>query len=326
MASSGAVQPVRRFRFSTRDEAETEDFIRRMYVGIRLRFNAPADGARFSATVADTGSIIADHIRSTVDYSAVTDPFGYYLFLAIYNGRFHVRQGRDETITLAGEPTYFPLGATLDMDVIDLGARILRLPAVRLEEAAAEIAGIGPADLRFESAKPVSVTMARHWSALIDLTSSALLAEDSALACPLLAAEMAHTAALTALHTFPNTAMTCSPAPSPGQVAPAALRRAVAYIEENAQRPVALSDIAAAAGTGARALQYAFTRYYGTTPTGYLRRVRLEHAHRELQAADPTGGDTVSAIAARWGFAKSSRFAAAYRKAYGRPPGHTLRT
>ena len=58
----------------------------------------------------------------------------------------------------------------------------------------------------------------------------------------------------------------------------------------------------------------------------YVRRVRLECAHRELQAADPTSGDTVAAIAARWGFAKPDRFAAAYRAAYGVAPIHTLRT
>jgi transcriptional regulator GlxA family with amidase domain len=74
-----------------------------------------------------------------------------------------------------------------------------------------------------------------------------------------------------------------------------------------------------------RALQYAFARHYGLSPTRYLRRVRLERAHRDLQAADPTQGDTVAAIAAAWGFATPSRFAAMYRETYGYPPSHTLR-
>jgi len=50
-------------------------------------------------------------------------------------------------------------------------------------------------------------------------------------------------------------------------------------------------------------LQRAFRQYRDTTPMGYLRRIRLDHAHRELLTADPSRGDTVSAIAARWGFA-----------------------
>ena len=57
----------------------------------------------------------------------------------------------------------------------------------------------------------------------------------------------------------------------------------------------------------------------------YLRRVRLERAHAELQNADPAAWDTVATIARRWGFARTDRFAAAYLAAYGRPPTRTLR-
>ena len=142
---------------------------------------------------------------------------------------------------------------------------------------------------------------------------------------PLVAEEMIRTAAVAALHVFPNTTMTRQHTPGPGAVGPPALRRAVAFIDANAHRPVTLSDIAAAAGTGSRAIQVAFRRHYDTTPLGYVRRVRLEHAHRDLQAGDPTRGDTVAAIAARWGFAKPDRFAAYYRAAYATLPSHTLR-
>ena len=85
-------------------------------------------------------------------------------------------------------------------------------------------------------------------------------------------------------------------------------------------------EIAAAAGVTARALQYAFRCHYDTTPTGYLRRVRLERAHRQLQAADPATGATVGEIARRWGWASPANFAAAYRKHFGVSPSHTLRT
>jgi transcriptional regulator GlxA family with amidase domain len=74
-----------------------------------------------------------------------------------------------------------------------------------------------------------------------------------------------------------------------------------------------------------RALQYAFRRRYDTTPMGYLRRVRLERAHQQLQAADPAAGVTVGQIARRWGWANQAKFAAAYRMQYGMPPSRTLR-
>jgi transcriptional regulator GlxA family with amidase domain len=62
-------------------------------------------------------------------------------------------------------------------------------------------------------------------------------------------------------------------------------------------------------------------RHYETTPTGYLRRARLDRA---LTDADPSDGITVAATA-RWGWANPSHFAAAYLTAYGQHPRHTLR-
>lgn len=51
---------------------------------------------------------------------------------------------------------------------------------------------------------------------------------------------------------------------------------------------------------------------------------RLHHAHQELLAgARPR--DTVTAIAARWGFIDAGRFAAVYRQTYGQSPHTTLR-
>jgi AraC-like DNA-binding protein len=120
------------------------------------------------------------------------------------------------------------------------------------------------------------------------------------------------------------------PATSPGAHAgrpgarSSALGRAIAFIETHASTPITIDDIARAAGVTPRALQYAFARHLDTTPLGYLRGVRLACAHRELQVAAP-GRVTVSQVAQRWGFAKPSRFAGAYRAAYGRPPSQTLR-
>ena len=65
-------------------------------------------------------------------------------------------------------------------------------------------------------------------------------------------------------------------------------------------------------------------RIYGDDDR-HLRRVRLDHAHQDLKRASPGDGLTVTAVAYRWGFRSSSRFAAAYREAYGVSPSHTLR-
>ena len=105
---------------------------------------------------------------------------------------------------------------------------------------------------------------------------------------------------------------------------PTALRRATAFIHENAHRDITLSDIADAVNLTPRSVQYTFRRHLGTTPLEYLRRVRLDRAHRELLAADPRV-DTVMAIAGRWGFTHPGRFSSVYKRTFGTPPSETLR-
>jgi AraC-like DNA-binding protein len=60
-------------------------------------------------------------------------------------------------------------------------------------------------------------------------------------------------------------------------------------------------------------------RHEGETVAAYIRRERLEGAHRDL--ADPAHAATpVHVIAARWGFPRAPEFARAFRTAYGMPP------
>ena len=105
---------------------------------------------------------------------------------------------------------------------------------------------------------------------------------------------------------------------------PLLLRRAIGFIHDNAHRDITLSDIATSVNVTPRSVQYTFRRYLGTTPLEYLRRVRLNRAHRELQAADPSV-DTVMAIAGRWGFSHAGRFSSVYKQTFGTSPSHTLR-
>jgi AraC-like DNA-binding protein len=325
MATNSAARPVQRSEFSSRDEGEVEEFIRQMYIGNHTRFVAVNEQARFTATVAEAGRIAADQIRTTVDYCALTDPFGYFFFLALHHGRMQVKSGRDELRITAGNSFFYPLNVPLEVGVFDVAARVLRLPAARLAAAAEESAGIDPAGLRFESVTPVTPAMGRHWSALMDLASDALLADDSVMAHPVLAEELTRTAAVTALHTFPNTAMTAPYQPGPGWVPPATVRRATDFMQAHADRPLTLEQVAAAAGVTGRALQYAFRRYYGTTPIGYLRRIRLERADAELRAADPDSAVRVSTVARKWGWASPSQFSLAYQERFGVRPSHTLK-
>jgi AraC-like DNA-binding protein len=125
---------------------------------------------------------------------------------------------------------------------------------------------------------------------------------------------------LAADHPF-RTALDAPAAPQ----TPATVRRAVQFIDENAQTPITVPDIAASVGASVRALNRGFREHLSTSPLAYLTRVRLEGAHRELVAGG-AGQLSVSQIAAAWGFYHFGRFAARYREQYGLSPSEAQRS
>lgn len=114
-----------------------------------------------------------------------------------------------------------------------------------------------------------------------------MLANPATAQRPLLASSAAQLLAATALATFPSNALTDPTIEDRHDAHPATLRRAVAFIDEYAHEDITIADIAAAAFVTTRAIQLVFRRHLDTTPTEYLRRVRLGHAHHDLIAADP---------------------------------------
>lgn len=180
--------------------------------------------------------------------------------------------------------------------------------------------------VRFTGYEPVSAQAAEAWKHAYAYLRSTVLNLPGTGDHQLIASTLTQHLAALALAVFPNTTMTAGYLPGPGWVPPANVRRAAGYIDAYADQPVTLDQIAAVSGVTGWALQYAFRRYYGTTPTGYLRQVRLERAYNQLQAADPDDGTAVSAVARQWGWANPAHFAAAYRCRFGVPPSYTLRT
>lgn len=180
-----------------------------------------------------------------------------------------------------------------------------------------------PQPLRLTALDPRSPQAAARWEATRAHIAT-LLATPETADQPLLIATSADLLAAVTLDTFPSTALDDPTIEDRRDAHPATLRRAMAFIDENAQRGISIADIAAAAFVTPRAVQLAFRTHLDTTPTDYLRGVRLDHAHRDLMAGDPAR-ETVTSIAYRWGFPSASRFSAYYRLSYGVPPSHTLR-
>jgi AraC-like DNA-binding protein len=107
-------------------------------------------------------------------------------------------------------------------------------------------------------------------------------------------------------------------APVPGVV-----RRAERFMNDNADTPITVSEVAAHIGVSLRTLQASFRQWRNTTPNAHLRQVRLELVRDQLLRS---GSDAnVTAIATRHGFVHLGRFSAQYRSAFGEPPSTTLR-
>ncbi|WP_433281028.1 AraC family transcriptional regulator [Pseudonocardia xinjiangensis] len=105
------------------------------------------------------------------------------------------------------------------------------------------------------------------------------------------------------------------------QARPRTVKRVVDLIEADPRANYTVADLARHAGVGARRLQMAFQESLNTSPTGYLRKVKLARARADLLAS----GETVMSVAYRWGFNHPGRFSAAYRSRYGESPSDTLR-
>jgi AraC-like DNA-binding protein len=101
------------------------------------------------------------------------------------------------------------------------------------------------------------------------------------------------------------------------------VKRAEAFIEAHFSEPLSLADIAAHAGVSARSLQNGFQNFRNTTPMGFLRSLRLKHAHEMLLLSDPSTV-TVTEIALRCGFGHLGEFATVYRHTFGEAPRQTL--
>jgi len=84
-----------------------------------------------------------------------------------------------------------------------------------------------------------------------------------------------------------------------------------------------LSEIASQLGVSLRSLELGFRKWRQSTPTQYLRRLRLDAARAQLLT--PVEFTTVTSVALGNGFFHPARFSAYYRAVFNEMPGQTLR-
>jgi AraC-like DNA-binding protein len=319
-----STESIERMDVATRDVLRAHEAIRDTFAGHRLAIRGSKDSFRYRQTTASVGSLSVDAVQHTMDVREDVDPIDDTWIGFLTGGQLSVTHAGEEARALPGDVLLFPQGVPFVCEWQVMSLLVVRFPTGEVARRAAARTGIDPADFRFEGMSAVSAALGRYCRDTVQYLHSLFRGGDPAIADPLVRAGALDAAVAAVLATFPNTATAARPTGPAGRATPAAVRRAIAHIDGHAAEPLSLADIAAASGIGARALQDAFRRHRNSTPTEYLRRVRLERAHRELQATDATQGATVTAIAARWGFAHPGRFAVAYRRTYGRSPQQTL--
>jgi AraC-like DNA-binding protein len=313
-------------RYATSDTDEAHAYIRRAFFDVKVRFSGEGrDGAGLRTVTTGLGDVAVTRLHYSARTQLQTAPDGDLNITHMMTGRFTISRDRDEYRLRPGDVALMLPDEPEEADFDDIDAFITRLPRALLEEVAHGQTGINRTDLRFDSSRPISAALGRHWTQTVSHLTRSVLSDPALMANPLVAGNARHLLAATALAVLPNTAHAGAPRAA-GEATPRALRRAVAYVDDHADQPITVEQVAAAAGVGPRALQLAFRRHHDTTPMRYVRQVRLERAHRDLRAADPTTGVTVTTIARRWGFTHPGRFSTDYRAAYGCSPSHTLRT
>ena len=320
---------VSRSELRTTDMDVLASVFRERYVDHAAMFRCadPAAVAGQVRTAAADGLTAGRIGQDGFQYTAYAEPPPAPMAVTVLRGAVTVTTRAQEQRFTAGDvimlPTHQPAVAA---SATGMRYVTLQVPWARVHALAEEGAGVPAGFLRFESTAPVSAALGRAYASTAAFIYHQLLTSETTELHALLADTMTGLAAAAMLETFPNTIMTAARLPGPGWVTPASVRRAAAYIDEQAGQPVTVADIAAAADVTPRALRYAFRRSYDITPAQYQRQVRLERAHLELLSADPGDGVTVASIARKWGWASPSGFTAAYRQRFRAEPGQALRT
>lgn len=309
--------------FETADVDFAEHILSTAYGGMRIGAPSQHRGMRM-AQFSLTPELRLDHLSFRMSFETRAAPMGVLIFGTVRSGRVsHTSDGshrrlRPGDVYLSAQPGH-AFAATIEDTEAEAAIVDPALPS--------QIAGTEPGrteqPVRFTGYEPISPRAARTWKDTYAYVRDTVVAQPGTAWYPLIASSAARLLVAAALAAFPSNALTDPTIEDRRDAHPATLRRAIAFIDEHAHSDITTADVAAAAHVSIRALQLAFRRHLGTSPMVYLRRVRLDHAHQDLVAADPTC-DTVIAIAYRWGFHSSSRFAHYYQQAYGVTPSRTL--
>lgn len=308
-----------RTALSTTDSDYAMAVLNDMYSGVEMDPHPEKFALDLSAVGDERFAILHEEWASSGRFQMEPQPI--VIVVEVTHGAWDCSVGRSQVDTT--RPSLFPPVPAVASWKDSFTVNGTQLDARQIDDFAAEHFATPGLRVKFDGSAPVSIQLQRSWEATTAFVRNSVVAEDELLGNRLIRDRAFEVLISCLLITFPNNTLDLPLGRDGVRATPAAVRRAIAFMEEHLSEPQRLEDIARAARLSPRGLQDAFVRILGTSPTRYLRSLRLEAARTDLRAAMP--GDSVASIAHRWGFAHVPRFAAAYREAFGENPGETLR-
>lgn len=308
-----------RTEFTTTDADVARELMSAAYRETRARFSGSMENLRLEQVRYDLGAVRLDHVHQTLTTDYTASPFGCVQIVRVVD--------HTTTVEIAGDVRHYGPGEVFLAAQPDESFRSRtehsRLQSVGLDlPLIAQVTGEPPLDAvrRFRPGA-LPADRAGLWQRTVTYATDTLSRPGAG--SPLVVDGLRRLVAGAALTAFDADVAFDVPRDR-ADATPAAVRRAVAFMETNPDLEIGVADVARAAHVSVRALQLAFRRHLGTTPMAYLRRVRLDRVHAALAAADPST-TTVTAVTSSWGFHAVGRFSADYRSTYGEYPRDTLR-
>jgi AraC-like DNA-binding protein len=322
-ASGGAARQVEQLRTRDTDEAEhivTETYRpHRLWVTDAQNLDFDIRRARFGQTIAGLLSYGHPVQLHTVE---LTD---FHLNLTL-QGRAASTSGRSgplgPLITVPGQAVIFKVGEPAHMTLsADCRRLSLMAPRARVEEELERLLGRSlPDPLQFEEA--IRTEVGELWKPAVQLVIEELDRGSGILTLPgvsdHLEGLLIDGLLLAQGHNYRELVFRETP-PGPS----GAIARAAELLQELPGEPWTVVRLAQRVSLSVRALQYGFRRDFDLSPMAYLRRVRLQQAHRLLLAGSPNDV-TVRGVAIQCGLMHLGRFAHGYRQMFGESPSDTL--
>nr|WP_309236714.1 GNAT family N-acetyltransferase [Micromonospora sp. S-DT3-3-22] len=238
-------------RFTTTDVDEVLAFFRASFADVSIMHSAVgAEGVQLRGM----GTMLGDVALNGLHYSAGVEVSGiareFVRVIQVRAGRLVVTDGRDTYRVTPGHVVLLPTDVTLKLECDALESFTVGLPTTLIEQVARGREGPG-AGVRFESLRPMSRGLERHWLGTLAYVRQVVLADDDLAGNPLIVRQVRHMLATAALAVFPSNSSVPRQR-DPGTVSPAVVRRAMDYVQAHTDRYVSLAELAEAAGVSAR--------------------------------------------------------------------------